>query len=1193
MAEGPQQLSHGDYTVGWICALPHPEQTASWAMFDEVHKGLAAADSQDANCYTLGRIDGHNVVIACLPAETTGKASAASVAKDMLRSFPAVRFGLMVGIGGGAPFYGTQAVGDADSEEEDSEDETDDTRDIRLGDVVVSLHSKTSEAVVQYDFGKSIQGQDFIHTGGKLNKPPQIVLAGLGTLKTKLYMNPFLLSEGLEKALLKHPSMAKEFASPGPGKDRLFKSDFLHTVGKKSCKACCGPNNINLVQRNTRPDNSPKVHYGTIGSADQVMKDALLRDKWAEKENILCFEMEAAGLMDSFPCLVIRGTCDYADSHKSKLWQPYAALTAAVYAKALLSVIPGQSVDNLAPITELLGIVSKTEANVDMVKSMLDCKEDDEILNWITSVDYSRQQNDYFQKAQPGTGQWLLDSTEFQEWLEGSTLFCPGIPGAGKTIITSIVTNNLLKRTSGDPGIGVAYIYCNFNRKSEQKFDSLLSSLLKQLAQQQKPLHKTVKSLYKRHKAQRTRPSLDEIKNALHSVVGMYSKVFVLVDALDECQQLEGCRRRFLLELFDLQGKHRIKIFATSRPNGEISELFQEAISLEISARVHDLEIYLDERMRFQHSETYDYEIKAQIKSKIVSVTGGMFLLAALHINSVMDLLTPGDIKEALESLAEGAEALDRTYDNTMKRIEDDNKTRELSKKVLEWIFFARRPISTQELRYALAIHPGRKGLNEDFLPRLDTIQSVCAGLVTIDDESNIVRLVHYTTQEYFQRTQSQCSRKEYNQMFSTITLLAIGDITLARRQYRQYKTTTAFLILQKKAWNLSPEDMVKGVYHLLSSDGQDVEEHPGKARLAKYLIQKCMIMRLLDSEQHVSSSMQALMVGESPRRYRNYSQEPPQSTTGLHLAAKLGLNDMVAAFIRAGNDLDVKDSYGRTPLSWAAENGHGVVVTLLLETQRINLDSESKSGRTPLSFAAENGHAMVVKLLFETGKVNLESRDTFHGVTPLSWAAWRGHLDVASWLLRNTQVDPDSKSKLGQTPLSYAAQHGHEMVVMALVSNEDVDPDSRSNAGRTPLSYAAENGHDAVVQTLLTENRVDLNSKDSIYGQTPLWWAVWKGHEAIVRLLLLNHQVDVNIKDLTNNRSTPLGWAVSKRHVSIVDLLLDRDDVEVDCKDIDGRTPLSHAVLLEDQIIANALIQRGASRNTADKNGYTPLTWL
>jgi nucleoside phosphorylase len=302
MTEPSRTLTHGDYTVGWICASPETELVAAMAMLDEKHPILPAADPHDSNSYVLGRIGDHNVAIACLPAEITGKASAATAAKDMLRSFPTVRFGLMVGVGGGAPYYGVRGDGGSltaeekgDSDDsEDSEDDPENIRDIRLGDVVISLHSKSSDAVVQYDFGKSLQGKEFIRSGGKLNKPPSIVLSAVAHLKAQHQLEGHKICQTLAETVSRYPALATKFRHPGSQKDRLFKSDFVHDAGKKTCKTCRSLDS-NLVKRPSRPDNSPRLHYGTIGSADQVMKDAILRDKWAREESIICFEMEAAG----------------------------------------------------------------------------------------------------------------------------------------------------------------------------------------------------------------------------------------------------------------------------------------------------------------------------------------------------------------------------------------------------------------------------------------------------------------------------------------------------------------------------------------------------------------------------------------------------------------------------------------------------------------------------------------------------------------------------------------------------------------------------------------------------------------------------------------------------------------------------------------------------------------------------------
>jgi nucleoside phosphorylase len=317
-----------NYKVGWICALP-TEMAAAACMLDERHEMLPQPATDD-NTYTLGQIGQHNVVIACLPAGVTGVTSAACVAEQMRATFTALRFGLMVGIGGGAP-----------SEQ----------HDIRLGDVVVSKPGDTSGGVIQYDFGKTVQEGRFVRTGS-LNRPPDVLLSALSSLQARHMYEESQIAKLMADSVTRYPLRQQACTYLGTDSDQLYQWQYDHPKGESTCGRC---DSNELVKRQPRGSDNPRVYYGLIASSNQVMRDGKTRERLRKDMNVLCFEMEAAGLMDRFPCLVVRGICDYADSHKNKQWQNYAAATAAAYAKELLNAIPAQQVVSSREANDLIG----------------------------------------------------------------------------------------------------------------------------------------------------------------------------------------------------------------------------------------------------------------------------------------------------------------------------------------------------------------------------------------------------------------------------------------------------------------------------------------------------------------------------------------------------------------------------------------------------------------------------------------------------------------------------------------------------------------------------------------------------------------------------------------------------------------------------------------------------------------------
>ncbi|KAF4463613.1 purine and uridine phosphorylase [Fusarium albosuccineum] len=331
-------FDYEDYTVGWICALP-TEMAAAKAMLDEQHRALPARH-KDNNTYVLGRVGDHNVVIACLPSQTTGTVSAASVAQQMLATFESVRFGLMVGIGGGVPSIGIPSVKQVDAV------------DIRLGDVVVSDRDHDFGGVIQYRFGKTIGENEFVRTG-TLSKPPSVLRTAVSTLKAEHDMKRDSLPRYLNDIAVKYPLMEKKYSYQGAENDKLFEFDYGHV--EDSDDTCCFCDVSREVKRQAIAETRPAIFYGLIASDNNLMRHGGSREKLRQDLGVLCVEMEAAGLIDEFPCMVIRGVCDYSDTHKNKRWQSYAAATAAAYAKELLMIIPQSQVAKTQKATEVAG----------------------------------------------------------------------------------------------------------------------------------------------------------------------------------------------------------------------------------------------------------------------------------------------------------------------------------------------------------------------------------------------------------------------------------------------------------------------------------------------------------------------------------------------------------------------------------------------------------------------------------------------------------------------------------------------------------------------------------------------------------------------------------------------------------------------------------------------------------------------
>ncbi|KAG5809640.1 hypothetical protein H9Q74_005480 [Fusarium xylarioides] len=783
--------------------------------------------------------------------------------------------------------------------------------------------------------------------------------------------------------------------------------------------------------------------------------------------------------------------------------------------------------------------LSKVQEGIDRLHDFNEDQEFTTITAWLSSLQNAAQHNDVLTRRHSGTGKWFLTSQQYVHWRESTrgTLFCPGLPGGGKTVIAASIIGDLLHRFEPEDRVGVAFVYCSYKRQHEQSVEACMASLLKQLVHQLPKLPPTIRSLYRRHKNNQTRPSLDEIAQALQAVIDSREQVYLVVDALDEYSKTAGDLTSFLEGIFQLQSERNANILATSRPNiAGIRRYFKNGMELEISAREKDVRQVLENAMPGMPScISSKPPLQKQVVDGIVKAVDGMFLLARLHLDSLRDKLRRKEVLRALENLPTGAEALNIAYTEAIERIDSQRPgCRDLAKSVLTWISIARRPLTTSELRHALAVELDETELDECNLPELEDMLSYCEGLVVVDEKSNIISLVHYTTQEYLDQVRHKWLPDSHKEVaLSSLAYLSYDDFAVgacerdSAFEHRLHKHI--LLDYCAKNWGDHVRDAI--------------EEEVDKAAL-----------EFLEDDRKIASAVQVRMV--AGYHFQGCSAKVPVKIGAVHIAAQFGLTKIVSQLLDGGAEADVKDDFGRTPLSYAAEYGHKDTVELLMRNANTDTDSTDEQGRTPLSWAAGRRHVDILKALINCPAVNVNSKDS-HSQSPLSWAARMGAASAVRYLITRKEVDKESRDGSGQTPLSWAAYKGHLEITTMLAESPGVDIDSKDDFSQTPLSWAAHNGHIGVVAYLLSTSRVSADTPDAD-NRTPLSWAAHNGHAPVVRLLASRSDVNADKKD--DNGQSPLSWAAREGHIDVVEFLMTLDDVQIHASDRRGNTALKWA---------------------------------
>ncbi|KAJ5982693.1 Pfs NACHT and ankyrin domain protein [Penicillium sp. IBT 35674x] len=1182
--------SHDKYTIAWICAI-HIEMAAARAMLDEIHQSPPAY-ADDCNTYVLGSIKQHQVVIACLPAEQYGTNNAARVMTNMKRTFPALRAILMVGIGGGVPSR----------------------CDLFLGDVVVGTR------VMQHDLGKVVGDGKFQRTA--IPRVPDMILGtAISALQAKHELAPNRILSILQQRL----GTNSKYGLPKL-QDQLFVATYDHiSILNNSCQGC---DHSKLVPRSERRSDDIVVHYGAIASGNQVIKHGLIRDKIARELDVICFEMETAGLMDILPCLAIRGICDYSDSHKNENWQRYAAATAAAYARELIEEIPHTHKRLSSGRRESL-LESLRFDNIDSRK--LDIK-----------------------KAHAKTCRWLLSHPNYEEWLDSVNLsqhngflWISGKPGVGKSTIMKYAYLNLKRNPRFRSSVIASFFFNARGQSLEKSLNGMYRSLLLQLLEGYPDLQTILDDPDVISQCQNGCPPLNVLEELFSTAISaLGDRIFTcFVDAVDECDKRQVMDMvRCFQDLAEQSTAKNIafRVCFSSRHYPIISIRRGIRLTLEDQqGHTEDLVAYVASRL-----VVTDIALNKELQSKIIEKAAGVFLWVFL----VVDMLNEEDRSRGGMSLrrilAELPTDLSKLFRDLLRRDKDDMEALLLS---VIWILYAERPLKPNEYYHAIwsglsleglvddqqipdATSPDPKGLTEKFARYISSSSKGLAEATTGNQPT--VQFIHQSVRDFLVEDQGLLELwPDIGHNYASLSHQILRQCCRFYLSHSSVRQVVRRLLLEPHS-GMRPEILED--YPLLKYANQHILYHANAAAqvcpqdefLSKFLdfewiqlnnlFEKFKIRRFSQNtspfyilaEKGLSELIRTIGHNDSQDNKRQGRYKYPifaalASGSKETVAAVLGLSSIVhngidilegfeshspimgrakrlyriVNLLQSEQTINQVDKGGHTPLTRASMNGHESIARTLIE-KGAEIEAIDKDRRSPLHLASMNGHEAVARFLIQKG-AGVYAKDSEER-TSLHLASRNGHEAVAR-LLVVQGVDIDAIDKYGWTPIHLASMNGHEAMVRLLVA-EGAEIEAIDKERRSPLHLASMDGNEAVVRFLIQKG-AGVYTKDN-EERTSLHLASKNGHEAVARLLVAE---GAEIQAIDKDRRSPLHLASKNGHKAVARLLVTVGR-EIEAIDKDRRSPLHLASMDGHEAVVRFLIAKGADIHVVDRYGWTPI---
>ncbi|KAG8624781.1 hypothetical protein KVT40_007848 [Elsinoe batatas] len=1083
--------SQDDFRIGWIAALS-TEAIAAKQMLDE-HFDIAdiEQDQSDTNIYTFGRIGSHHVVITRLPEGRDGTIAAAEVAVHMARTFSrSLRLVLVVGLGGAiSPLQ----------------------NDIRLGDIVVGVPNGQCPGVVQYDYGKYLDGDPFVRKG-TLNDPPSAILGAVSILKEKEAVDEHQYPAFMDTVANKSPKLAKLYARPASDTDRLP----------------------------AREDMKSRSHYGTIASGNAVIKSARKREMIRQETGALACDMEAAGLMKAFPTLVIRGICDYADSYKRDIWHNYAALAAAAYAKELTLCTPSYGLARHDPVNNLLAERHHVE-----IKDRQTTQEENLCLQSLKIGEYE-EYKDIHQDAHKGTCKWVLENRQYlarRDQPQETFLVVTADPGCGK----SVLAKTLIDCYFTQDHLGNVTV-CHFFLKvgdQQSTISQALCAILHQLFISKPNLLQHAVKEWRRH-GQSLRNEVSLLSRILSDALSDNStgNTIVVLDGLDECREDQQERLVKLLSTMSFTApiaatnKSWHKFLVTSRPYRRIQSILAQNFSNlsqihlrgeEENKRIHEeINIVISWRVARLAVELGLTSLQAQqLEAQLLAFEHRTYLWLYLVVDEIRTTYLD-TLRYTEEVIPRLPQSVDQAYEKILERVRDFDT----AKLMLRVIVGARRPLSVEELAVVLGMATKSDGVSLSSMV-LDTasleskIRSTCGLFVFFQDSK--AHLIHQTARDFLLRTQLvanrvfswQLDQHNTSRLFARICTrylvmldeeTPVSDHARSRRIQSQAKS---------KGYSLTrfaptrPEQSIVDLFRYSASYWPDlVADTSADAQLE--LLAETRILH-----QHAAERRRSWFGVYWTTHHNDKCIQLPTK----NLAALTGHVALMQAYLdERTDDIDTYDGQDRNSLVWASERGHFTLVKMLVE-RGAAVNAIHPYYGSAVNVALSKGFEQIALYLVRAGadihKQCKYSGDTFH------IAALAGADDTVKEILSMGYNIDTINGELG-TALEAAASRGHISTIRLLLERH-AQVNISVGEYRCALGAASYGNHRQAINILIRAGASLSNYKLLEYVITNC--------SASILLYLFKHGLDIEPSSDETKKASDL--ALERRAHNMIEMLL------------------------------------------------------